>query len=142
MDENQNILFKGEVAREIDNADKILMTELLFSGLLRKLSLEETLALFSVLSPQVRVAKAEMVENEISPAFSEVLFYVQQKCEELITVEKESNVGNEESDPTKRLNLAFYEIIYKWACKMKFSEVVQLNNIDEGMIIRMVLNVE
>lgn len=51
MDSNLNILFKGEVAREITNADKIIMTELLFSGLLKKLSVEEILALFSVLTP-------------------------------------------------------------------------------------------
>lgn len=51
LDFDMNLLFKGKVAREINNVDKILMTELLFSGHLKNLTNEEMLALFSVLSP-------------------------------------------------------------------------------------------
>jgi antiviral helicase SKI2 len=40
------------------------------------------------------------------------------------------------------LNFSFYEIIFEWANKKPFSEVVKLNNIDEGIIIRMVNSVE
>jgi superfamily II RNA helicase len=76
IDNNTNLLFKGEVSREITNVDKIVMTELLFSGILKKLTNEEILALFSVLSPQIKASKADECTSEISPQFSEALMFV------------------------------------------------------------------
>lgn len=60
LDYDMNLLFKGRVATEINNVDKFLMTELLFSGLLKNLTNEELLALFSVLVP-ITASKAEDV---------------------------------------------------------------------------------
>ena len=69
IDRNHNLLFKGEVAREINNVEKVLMTELLFSGHLKKLTNEEILALFSILSSQIKASKAAEVDREISDNF-------------------------------------------------------------------------
>jgi superfamily II RNA helicase len=52
-----NLRFKGKVAMDIESTDKIMMTELIFSGLLKELSTEECIALFSVLNSQVRASK-------------------------------------------------------------------------------------
>lgn len=54
LDVEMNLLFKGRVAVDIVSTDKILTTELLFSGLLKALPIEELVALISVLNPQVR----------------------------------------------------------------------------------------
>jgi|LauGreDrversion4_2_1035121.scaffolds.fasta_scaffold33980_3 antiviral helicase SKI2 len=51
IDKDMNLLFKGKVAMDIQSTDKILTTELLFSGLLKDLPLPELIALFSVLNP-------------------------------------------------------------------------------------------
>lgn len=51
LDKEMNLLFKGRVANEINNVDKFLMTELIFSGHLKNLTNEEVLALFSILVP-------------------------------------------------------------------------------------------
>ena len=42
----------------------------------------------------------------------------------------------------QRLNFNFYEIIYEWANQKPFIEVVKLNNIDEGTIVKMIQSVE
>ena len=43
----------------------------------------------------------------------------------------------------KRLNFYFYELIYSWATKMPFLEVVKASpGLDEGTIVRMVNCVE
>ena len=49
FDKEMNIQSKGKVSNEIQSTDKILTTELLFSGLLNKLTNEEIIALFSIL---------------------------------------------------------------------------------------------
>jgi superfamily II RNA helicase len=49
LDYDLNTLFKGKVAALPMTGDKFLTTELIFSGLLKELTNEECLALFSVL---------------------------------------------------------------------------------------------
>ena len=50
FDKELNLLFKGKVANAIQSTDKILTTELIFSGLLKDMTVEECIALFSVLN--------------------------------------------------------------------------------------------
>lgn len=50
IDKDQNLLYKGKVARLVTSQDPILLTQLLFSGKLKELSNEELLAMFSVLN--------------------------------------------------------------------------------------------
>jgi superfamily II RNA helicase len=49
LDNDLNTLFKGKVSADILSTDKIITTELIFSGLLKDLTNEECVALFSVL---------------------------------------------------------------------------------------------
>ena len=49
IDKDLNLLFKGKVAQHFPT-NKILMTELIFSGMLKELTNEECVALFSVLA--------------------------------------------------------------------------------------------
>ena len=57
IDKELNMLFKGKVAQQFVY-NKILITELLFSGLLKELTNEECLALFSVLACKTHAKKA------------------------------------------------------------------------------------
>ena len=69
MDYDLNILFKGKVAADIESTDKILTTELIFSGLLKELTNEECVALFSVLLFQIKSSKADECQSRISETF-------------------------------------------------------------------------
>ena len=57
-------------------------------------------------------------------------------------IESKYAVPDCSSDLSQRLNFFFYEIIYEWANQKSFHEIIQLNTIDEGMIIKMVTAVE
>ena len=48
VDENLNLLFKGKVAVKGSSADRILLTEFFFSGLLNQLTDQEVLAILSM----------------------------------------------------------------------------------------------
>ena len=70
IDMEMNMLFKGKVALELNSTDKILTTELIFSGLLKNLPIEECIALFSVLVSQVKgLRTAERCSESISEEF-------------------------------------------------------------------------
>ena len=48
-----------------------------------------------------------------------------------------------DAEVDKRLNFYFYELMYDWANKKPFSEIVEANPyIDEGSIVKMVNSVE
>lgn len=144
FDTDMNMLFKGKVALEIISTDKILTTELIFSGLLKDLTIEECVALFSVLYSQVKAGRnAEPCAADISPGFSNAINFLQGECAKLIDLEKRFGVIDTEPDMEKRLNFYFYELMYGWACKKPFNEIVQENpGIDEGSIVKMVNSVE
>lgn len=74
MDIDMNLLFKGKVALELVSTDKIITTELIFSGLLKALTLEEIIALFSVLYPQIKAPRTgEPCSSTISEGFNNAL---------------------------------------------------------------------
>jgi antiviral helicase SKI2 len=144
FDKEMNFQSKGKVANEVQSTDKILTTELLFSGLLNKLTNEEIIALFSILVFNVKGSnKAEPCTEKISEGFNEAVNFLVTACDQLIDIEKKFGVIDTEIDRDKRLNFFFYELMYGWAAKRPFLEVVQESpGLDEGSIVKMVNTVE
>jgi superfamily II RNA helicase len=67
IDKEMNLLFKGKVALDIQSTDKILTTELIFSGLLKDMPLPEVISLFSVLYEKIRPGRgAEPCSAQVS----------------------------------------------------------------------------
>ena len=97
IDEQQNMLFKGKVARVVSSVDPILLTQLIFSGWLKKINNEEMLALFSVLIEQVKASKGhEMLEGRISDNFWDACLFLEEECGKLIEVEASSGVTDQQ----------------------------------------------
>ena len=84
IDEEQNLLFKGKVAKVISSTDCILLTQLVFSGKLKDLTDPELLALLSVLV-DMKVGKGhDMLESEISEKFWAACLFLEEECKKLI----------------------------------------------------------
>ena len=77
IDEDQNIMFKGKVAKVIASTDCVLLTQLVFSGKLKDLSDPEMLALLSVLVEQKPAKSHEMLDTKISDKFWESCMYLE-----------------------------------------------------------------
>lgn len=144
IDEEENMLFKGKVAKEVGSADSIIMTQLLFSGHLKKLNNEEMLALFSVLVTETRAGKqCKMLESKISDNFWDACMAIEKETTNLIDIERKFGVTDQEKDATKRLNYYFYELVYDWAKKKPFKEIKDMHpGMEEGILIKMILNVK
>ena len=120
IDEEQNTLFKGKVAKAVQSADCILLTQLIFSGHLKDLTDPEMLALLSVLV-ELRPAKShDMLESQISEKFWAACMYLEQETTKLIAAEQKCGVADQQDVAIKRLNYYFYEIVYDWANKKSF----------------------
>lgn len=78
IDEEQNMLFKGKVARIASSqANCILLTQLIFSGRLKDMNDEEILALLSVLMVDQKASKGhKMLTSKISDRFWSACMYL------------------------------------------------------------------
>ena len=142
IDEDQNIMFKGKVAKVISSTDCILLTQLVFSGKLKDLSDPEMLALLSVLV-ELRPAKShEMLDSKISDKFWDACMYLEEETVKLIGAEKKCGVADQVTDPIKRLNYYFYEVVFDWSNKKSFLAIkTKWPNLEEGIVIKMIMEV-
>lgn len=144
IDEDQNILQKGKVAKMVTSVDSILLTQLVFSGYLKKVNDEEMLALLSVMIFNISTNKTHsMLESEISPGFWEACMYMENETQKLINAEQQLGIADEQKDPLKRLNYFFYEPVYMWAQKKSFLEIkTKFPNIEEGKLLQLLLELK
>lgn len=62
--------------------------------------------------------------------------FLEDEVNKLIDLEIASGVTTEETDPTKRLNYYFYELVYDWANKKSFFDIKdQFPKYEEGIIL-------
>lgn len=143
MDEQQNMLFKGKVARAVSSVDPILLTQLIFSGWLAKINNEEMLALLSVLVEQVKASKGhDVLQGRISDNFWDACMFLEAECDKLIATEARCGVTDQQQDRNKRLNYYFYEIVYDWARKKSFLQIKEEHPaLEEGITIKCILSV-
>jgi len=89
LDKEMNLLFKGKVALDIQSTDKILTTELIFSGLLKDMQLPELIALLSVLYEKIKPGRgAEPCGAHVSDQFDLAFRFICDQCQKLIETEK------------------------------------------------------
>jgi ATP-dependent RNA helicase DOB1 len=148
IDKQDLILRKGRVACEIttDDENELLLTELLFKGVLNDMSTEMIVALMSCL---VNVTKTP--ENFTLPEeFQAPLNQLKEVVNRIATVSVESgllkNAGEEGTgkgaDMADRVMPSLMEVTYRWAKGARFIDVIPLTSAYEGDIVRMMRRLE
>lgn len=85
--------------------------------------------------------KADDCVKQYSEAFTTAFNFILKETEKLIELENEKGVIGEDNTIEKRLNMKFYEIVYDWADQKSFAEIIDGHSIDEGLIVKLILNV-
>ena len=137
IDEEQNVQLKGRVACEINTGFELIITELVLDNFLASYEPEEIVALLSVflfpgntkvepttITPQLDVGKAKIVE-----VVTKVLD-VFEKHKVLVT--------QEEVEFLEKNRFGLMEVIYEWGRGMNFSEIMELTDVAEGTIVRVI----
>lgn len=139
IDADLNVLFKGKVCIK---ADDIILTEFFFSGLLSQLTDCELLAILSIFALRIKAGgNVEDCVKQYSENFTKASEFIYTETEKLLALEAEKGIICEDNTIQKRTNYKFYEMMYDWADQKQFAQVIENSAIDEGMIIKMIMDV-
>lgn len=123
---------KGRVACEINAADELVITELIFCGVFNDLSAEQTVALLSCFTFQEKVEGNVKLREELIGPWRQI----QETARRIAKVSQESKITIDVEEYVKSFSPHMMEVAYSWARGVKFSEICGMTDIFEGSIIR------
>lgn len=134
VDKEGVVLTKGRAACEIDTADELLVTELMFNGVFHGLNPHELVALASCFMPVEKSNTTSL--DKSAKALAKPLKALQDAAREIASVQKECRIEIEVEDFVESFKPTMVEIVYCWAKGEPFSEIVKKTDLFEGTIIR------
>ncbi|RNF06470.1 superkiller viralicidic activity 2-like 2 [Trypanosoma rangeli] len=139
IDKDNVILRKARVACEITTTDEneILLTELLFKGVLNAMETEMIVALMSCLVNVHRTPDGFSLPEE----FQQPLKELNEIVSRIATVSLESGIVQEGMSVEKTMP-SLMEVTYMWAKGAKFVDLMSKTNAYEGEIVRMMRRLE
>lgn len=140
IDKENLILRKARVACEITTTDEneILLTELLFKGILNDMETEMIVALLSCLVNVHRTPDSFSLPEEFQAPYNELKEIVTR----IANVSVESGLVQEGGSATDKVLPSLMEVTYQWAKGAKFVDVIGLTSAYEGDIVRMMRRLE
>lgn len=132
IDENEVVLLKGRAACEIDAADELVATELLFNGTLIKMDKHELVALVSCLVPAEK--SEELIK--LTTRMAEPLSQLQETARHIAEVSKECKLEIVTDDYVASFRPTLMDITYSWSRGASFRDITLMTDIYEGSIIR------
>jgi len=130
IDEENNLTLKGKAAREITCCDCLIVTELLFSNILDKLSIEETTAFLSCFILNKNEISFE--DPEISEEFTKAIEELKKINEKINEQEMKSNF--QESNYNRRIDFSIAYTIKCWMEGKHFNEILEECDLEEGKV--------
>jgi len=141
IDENDTVKVKGRVACECNTCEELIVTEMVFEGLLNDLDPPEIVAALSALIFQ------EKTDNDLDPEIPERLKLT---CEAMKKIAL--SLGQLQNDhglliePTdycnSSLKFGLVHVVYDWALGVPFSNICQLTAVQEGSIVRCITRLD
>lgn len=141
VDENDTVSLKGRVACEVNTCEGLIVTEMVFGGMLNELEPPEIVAALSALLFQ------EKADDDIGPELPERLI---SSCERMKAIavdlgQKQKDFGLP-VDPVeycgKSLKMGLVHVVYEWACGVPFSSICELTEVQEGSIVRCITRLD
>jgi antiviral helicase SKI2 len=135
IDSTETVRVKGRVACEVNTAESLIATELVFEGVLNDLKPEEIAACLSAMVFQ------EKGESELDSELPEALVECCRKMQAIATnlgqIQKECGLKvdpNEYRDNSFKFGLV--RVVYDWALGHSFKDICELTDVQEGSIVR------
>ncbi|KAF9935196.1 ATP-dependent RNA helicase mtr4 [Linnemannia zychae] len=126
---------KGRVACEINTADGLLLTELIFNGTFREITVEQTVALMSCFCFQEKIdAEPAKLKAILSGPFK----MLQDTARNIATIEAECGIPDVDVDAyVQKFKPDMMDVAFAWANHATFEEILGMTSAFEGSIIRM-----
>ncbi|XP_045452941.1 helicase SKI2W [Melitaea cinxia] len=130
IDEQDNVILKGRVACCM-GTNELIISELVFRNVFTDKSPAEIAALLSCFVFQAKTRTNQFLTKQLSAGVKAI----QEIDEELSSIESKYLVGQFEGQP-ERLNFGLVRVVYEWALEKPFSEIIELTDVQEGIIVR------
>ncbi|XP_038045840.1 helicase SKI2W-like [Patiria miniata] len=131
IDGANTIQLKGRVARVISNHE-LIITELVFQGLLTGLPPEEIAALLSCMVFQEKRCS----EPELTPSLKEGVGKIKAEAKRLAEIQHECGINLSVQDYVEQFRFGLTQVVYEWARGMPFADITNLTDVSEGIIVR------
>ncbi|XP_066592438.1 exosome RNA helicase MTR4 [Prorops nasuta] len=132
------IELKGRVACELNGADELLMTEMIFNGLFNPLSVPQMVALISCFV-------CDEKSNEMPKSTEELggpLRQMQDLAGRIAKVSTEANLELDETTYVGKFKPFLMDVVYAWCKGATFMQICKMTDIFEGSIIRSMRRLE
>jgi ATP-dependent RNA helicase DOB1 len=135
----ENIIqLKGRVACEINAADELVLTELMFTGVFNELEFNQIAALVSCLVVQDKSdSKVQLSESLAGP-----LRQLQQTARRIAQVSQESKINVNVEQYVERFQPTLMDVVFAWCNGSSFLDICTMTDIFEGSIIRCMRRLE
>ncbi|KAJ3110298.1 hypothetical protein HDU96_006741 [Phlyctochytrium bullatum] len=138
IDENSTVQIKGRVACEINTADELILTELIFNNFLADFEPAEIVALLSCFVFQEKSAS----EPNLTPNLQRGVDEIKSIALKVWEVQQACRVETRTPDAFAGLKFGLVEVVYEWARGMTFKEITELTDVLEGSIVRCIVRLD
>ncbi|XP_059449280.1 DExH-box ATP-dependent RNA helicase DExH9 [Corylus avellana] len=129
---------KGRVACEISSADELTLTELMFNGVLKEITVEQMVSLLSCFVWQEKLQNATKPREELDLLFAQL----QDTARKVAKVQLECKVQIDVENFVNSFRPDIMEAVYAWAKGSKFYEIMEITQVFEGSLIRAIRRLE
>ena len=142
IDTESRVLLKGKVACEIHSADELVLTELILDNILAEFEPAEIVALLSSFVFQEK--------SDVDP-YHHVTSSLQRGITAITAISKRVNdvqtlhqvlLSSDDADFESQPRFGLVEVVYNWAEGMGFKEIMDLTDVMEGTIVRVVTRLD
>ncbi|XP_074105985.1 exosome RNA helicase Mtr4 [Cotesia typhae] len=132
------IELKGRVACELNGADELLLTEMIFNGLFNSLNVPQMTALLSCFVCDEKSNEMPKSTNELSGPLRQM----QDLARRIAKVSAEANLEIDEDSYVERFKPYLMDVVYSWCKGASFFQICKMTDIFEGSIIRCMRRLE
>jgi len=131
VDANNTVQLKGRVACEISNHE-LIITELVFENAFTNLHPTEIVALLSCFVFQQRRSS----EPSLTKTLEEGKECILNMAEQIANLQSECGLSTSVQEFKEQYRFGLVEAVFEWARGMPFSEITNLTDVQEGIIVR------
>eukprot|EP00003_Mantamonas_plastica_P002160 TRINITY_DN115_c0_g1_i5.p1 TRINITY_DN115_c0_g1~~TRINITY_DN115_c0_g1_i5.p1 ORF type:complete len:193 (-),score=67.58 TRINITY_DN115_c0_g1_i5:22-600(-) len=129
---------RGRVAAEINTADELLVTELIFRNAFDKLDVPQCVAMLSCLTEPEKSEKTVKLKEELNNP----LRILQEAARHIAQVSIEKKIQLDVEEYVNKFKPTLMDVVHSWCNKAKFIDICKMTDIFEGSIIRALRRLE
>eukprot|EP00537_Pseudo-nitzschia_pungens_P004789 CAMPEP_0172355780 /NCGR_PEP_ID=MMETSP1060-20121228/178_1 /TAXON_ID=37318 /ORGANISM="Pseudo-nitzschia pungens, Strain cf. cingulata" /LENGTH=923 /DNA_ID=CAMNT_0013075627 /DNA_START=156 /DNA_END=2927 /DNA_ORIENTATION=- len=142
LDENEAVAVKGRVACEVNTCEELIVTEMVFEGILNDLDPTEIVAALSALVYQQKSTDDDF-DIEVPESLLNCCKQMKKIAMNLGQLQKNHGLDLDPMDyADSTMKFGLVHVVYEWAIGVPFSEICQLTTAQEGSIVRCITRLD